>query len=262
MSNFESNKNNGWVCDYRSLMDWGWYKTPLTAHLFMHCVRKANRCDSYFQGTLVKRGSFITSYEKLAFETGLTVNQVRTSLDKHLLTTGELKKKATNKFTVITVVNYDIYQEKNSIVHSRQNNKQTTSRSTNKSQAETQTNHKQEPKQNTIKSQSNHNKQQYNNITRCVCHKGTHTPEKKKTTASPPVTPLGGARAGTRPQANDKGETLAVTKDLTRREWRVYCELKGHNEFEAADFWIKQKGVFDEAQKRRIREFLKANGEA
>lgn len=245
MSNFEINKNQGWVHDYRSLMDWGWYKTPLTAHLFMHCVRKANRCDSYFQGTLVKRGSFITSYERLAFETGLTVNQVRTSLDKHLLVTGELKKKTSNKFTVITVVNYDIYQDKQSIIHSRQNNKQTTSRSTNKPHAEAQTNHMPEPKQSTSKSQSNHNKQEYKNK-EGVCAIKAHTHrEKEKTAAQPSVAPLGGA-----PSA-----------PLTQREWRVYCELKGHNEFEAADFWIKQRGRFDEIQKRKVREFLKANGE-
>ena len=118
--NFEENKKYGWVHDYRSIMDWGWYKTPLTAHLFMHCVRKANRSDSYVQGIFVKRGSFITSYEKLAFETGLTVNQVRTSLDKHLLVTGELEKETTNKFTISTVVNYNKYQETNSKNRSRQ----------------------------------------------------------------------------------------------------------------------------------------------
>ena len=191
MSNFEINKNQGWVHDYRSLMDWGWYKTPLTAHLFMHCVRKANRCDSYFQGTLVKRGSFITSYEKLAFETGLTVNQVRTSLDKHLLVTGELKKKTSNKFTVITVVNYDIYQDKQSIMHSRQNNKQTTSRSTNKPHAEAQTNHMPEPKQSTSKSQSNHNKQEYKNK-EGVCAIKAHTPGERKNCGSAVRRALGG----------------------------------------------------------------------
>lgn len=247
MDNFEVNKNLGWVCDYRSVMEWGWYKTPLTAHLFRHCVLKANRKDAYVQGVLVKRGSFITSYEKLAFETGLTVNQVRSSLDKHLIVTGELTKETSNKFTIITVVNYDIYQEVQSVKRSRQNHKQTT----NKSQAEAQTNHEPEHKQTTFKSQTNHNKQQYNNINNKtsggVCPKGTHTPpqEKENTAAQPSVTPLGGE----------------PSEPLTRREWRTYCEGKGQNEYKAAEEWIKVGGVFTEGQKKKVREWLKEHGE-
>jgi hypothetical protein len=247
MDNFEINKSFGWVCDYRSIMEWGWYKTPLTMHLFMHCVRKANRSDSYVQGILVKRGSFITSYEKLAYETGLTINQVRTSLDKHLLVTGELTKETTNRYTIITVVNYNVYQNTK---ESRQSNKQTTSKNTNKSQAQTQANNKRNHKQTTNKSQTNHNKQQYNNINKetsgGVCLTGTHTPPQEENKAAlPSVTPLGGE----------------PSEPLTRREWRTYCELKGYNEYRAAEEWIKVRGVFTEGQKKKVREYLREHGE-
>ncbi|OLR58265.1 hypothetical protein BHF70_00660 [Anaerostipes sp. 494a] len=68
----------------------------------------------------MKRGSIVSSYEKLAAETGLSVMQVRTSVKK-LKSTGEITCKSSNKNTVFTVVKYDLYQSDN-----KQNNRQLT----------------------------------------------------------------------------------------------------------------------------------------
>ena len=80
-----------------------------------------------------------------------------------------------------------------------------------------------------------------------MCPKGTHTPpqEKVNNAVATSVTPLGGE-----PSA-----------PLTRREWRTYCEGKGQNEYKAAEEWIKVGGVFTEGQKKKVREWLKENGE-
>ncbi len=74
--------------------------------------------DKKYQSNTVKLGSFVTSLGSLSNETGLTIQQTRTAL-KHLISTGELTSKSTNKNRIITVVNYDKYQDS-----SKQNNKQ------------------------------------------------------------------------------------------------------------------------------------------
>ena len=64
----------------------------------------------------------MTSINKLSEETGLTVRQIRTALE-HLISTGELTSKSYNKNRIITVVNYEKYQDTD-----KQNDKQMTSK--------------------------------------------------------------------------------------------------------------------------------------
>lgn len=93
----------------RKMLEWEWYGDINTKVLFWHMLLKANWKEGKFQGITVPRGSFISSINKLHKETGLTEREVRTAIS-HLKTTGEATSKATNKFTVFTVLNYDLYQ--------------------------------------------------------------------------------------------------------------------------------------------------------
>lgn len=63
-------------------------------------------------GETIPRGSFVTSLDSLGKELGLSVQEIRTAL-KHLISTGELTSKSTNKYRIITVVNYEMYQQVN-----------------------------------------------------------------------------------------------------------------------------------------------------
>lgn len=91
------------------MLDWEWYKNEHTKNVFLHCLLKANWKDGKFQGIIIPRGTFITSIKKLSLELDLTEDEVKTAL-KHLIKTKELTKQTTNKYTVITVSNYDLYQ--------------------------------------------------------------------------------------------------------------------------------------------------------
>ena len=71
----------------RKILEWEWYTDANTKVLFLHILLKANWKDGRFQGIEVPRGSFVTSLQNLAAETGLTVRNVRTAL-KHLENTG------------------------------------------------------------------------------------------------------------------------------------------------------------------------------
>lgn len=90
-------------------MRWGWYKDNNTKAVFIHLLLKANIKPNYFMGVMIQRGEVATSYNSMAEETGLTVKNVRTAIE-HLKSTGELAVKRHSKFSVISIVNYDLYQ--------------------------------------------------------------------------------------------------------------------------------------------------------
>jgi len=70
---------------------------------------EANIYDRDFEKIKVLRGQTVTSRKTLAKELGMSEMQVRTSLD-HLKSTGEITTVSHAKYTLITVVNYDLYQ--------------------------------------------------------------------------------------------------------------------------------------------------------
>ena len=105
--------NNGFIVLYRSLLDWEWYGDANTFRLFIHCLLRANHKEKKWQGITIDRGSFVTSYQHLALDLGLTISQVRTSVDK-LKMTGEIAHKSHTKYGIITINKYDDYQDNRS----------------------------------------------------------------------------------------------------------------------------------------------------
>ena len=105
----------------RKLLDWEWYSDINVCRIFIHFLLKANWKDGKFKGVDVPRGSFVSSPKKISEETELSEQKVKTAISK-LKLTSEITSKATNKFTVFTVTNYNLYQTSN-----QQNNQQITS---------------------------------------------------------------------------------------------------------------------------------------
>ena len=93
----------------RRILEWEWYSDINTKVLFLHMLLKANWKDGRFQGVEIPRGSFASSYQGLAQETGLSIKNVRTALE-HLKSTGEVAVNRQPKFTVFTIKNYLLYQ--------------------------------------------------------------------------------------------------------------------------------------------------------
>ena len=101
--------DNSYIKLSRKITEWEWYGDINTCRLFIHMLLKANWKDGEFKGKYIPRGSFASSFGKLAEETQLTVDEVRTAV-KHLILTKEITKHGYSKFTVFTVKNYDVYQ--------------------------------------------------------------------------------------------------------------------------------------------------------
>lgn len=114
----------GFIKIDKKILEWEWYKDEHTKNFFFHCLLKANSKDERFKGIVIERGQFIASLPVLSDELFLTVNELRTAI-KHLKTTGEITVKTYPKFSVFTVVNYDLYQCE-SQVESQANHMQTT----------------------------------------------------------------------------------------------------------------------------------------
>lgn len=99
-------------------MNWEWYKDVNTCKLFLHLLLRSNWTDGIFRGDPVPRGSFVSTYKELAFETGLSEKNVRTALE-HLKKTGEVAVCRQPKNTVFTVKNYCHYQSVGTITGSQ-----------------------------------------------------------------------------------------------------------------------------------------------
>lgn len=95
----------------RSILDWEWWEDANTTRLFLYMLLKANWKEGKFKGINVPRGSFVSSLAKLAEGTGMSIDAVRTAVD-HLVDCESITKQSTNKFTLFSVVNYDLYQSK------------------------------------------------------------------------------------------------------------------------------------------------------
>jgi hypothetical protein len=119
------NINGNWIKLFTKFVAWEWYKDQNTKALFIHCLLKANWKDGKFEGMVIPRGSFVTGRKKLAQELGLSEQEVRTAL-KHLISTNELTSKTTNKFSIISVVNYELYQQVNQQLNQQSTNNQPT----------------------------------------------------------------------------------------------------------------------------------------
>jgi hypothetical protein len=120
----------GWIKLHRQLLEWEWYDEPDTFRLFLHCLLKANHKDNNYRGQIVKAGSFLTSRELLSNETGLSIQKVRTSLER-LELTKEITTKKSKKGTVLQIVKYKNYQGANQ-EDNQQNNQQSNQIVTNK----------------------------------------------------------------------------------------------------------------------------------
>lgn len=100
---------SGWIKLHRQILEWEWFSDINTFRLFLYIILKANHKEKKYRGMDLKVGTIITSRDILAIETGLSVRQVRTALEK-LKMTNELTIKTSTQGTVIEVVNYKKYQ--------------------------------------------------------------------------------------------------------------------------------------------------------
>ena len=100
---------DGWIKLHRKITEWEWYNDANTFRVFIHCLLLANHEDIKWRGQVIKRGSFITSYSKLAARLKLTPKQTRTAIEK-LKSSENLASEWHSQYSIITIKNYNSYQ--------------------------------------------------------------------------------------------------------------------------------------------------------
>lgn len=124
----------GWIKIYRSLLYWEWADVPEMVALWVRLIIRATHEDSQWHGVTISRGQLVTTTAKLAAESGLSPQQVRTCLDR-LKASNQINTQSTNKYTIITICKYEAYQETET-TEQQTNGKQTTRKQqTNNTQA-------------------------------------------------------------------------------------------------------------------------------
>ena len=101
--------NDTFIQLFRSFTSWEWYTDQNTKDVFIHCLLMANWKDKKWKGTVIPRGSFITSIARLSSDLKLSEKKIRTAIN-HLKQSNDLAVKTTNQYSLITVVKYDVYQ--------------------------------------------------------------------------------------------------------------------------------------------------------
>lgn len=91
------------------MLEWEWFGEPNTLSVFVFLLLSAKREMGTWRDILLEPGQCVTSRAKIAQTTGLSEQQVRTSLE-HLKSTNEITIQSTNQFTIITINNYVNYQ--------------------------------------------------------------------------------------------------------------------------------------------------------
>lgn len=98
-----------WIKAYTSLLDWEFFFDPLILRTWIYLLLKANHKDVVWRGVDVKRGELVTSLSTLSRDLRMSVMQMRRVLTT-IKTAGHITIKSTNKYRIITVCEYDIYQ--------------------------------------------------------------------------------------------------------------------------------------------------------
>ncbi len=114
---------SGWIKFHRQFIEWEWFTDVNTCHLFTYLLLKANHRETKWRGHTIMAGQLLTGRAKLAEATGLSQQNVRTSLDK-LKSTNELTSKTFNKYSIITITNWYKYQDINQQLTSELTNNQ------------------------------------------------------------------------------------------------------------------------------------------
>ena len=121
---------NGWVKIYRSMLYWEWADVPEMVALWVRLIIRAAHDDQQWHGQTITRGQFVTTLDKLAAETGITVRQLRTCLDR-LKDSNQIVTQTTNKNTIITICKYDSYQDQDETERQTNDKPTTNQRQTN-----------------------------------------------------------------------------------------------------------------------------------
>lgn len=120
---------NGWIKLHRRIVNSEVFKNSKTVHVWLWCLCKAShkQHDALIGNQVIQlnKGQFICGRKKAADELNMAETTFRDQLNV-LKKLGMISTTATNKYTVVTIENWEIYQGQNEDYHQQTANKPTT----------------------------------------------------------------------------------------------------------------------------------------
>jgi len=114
--------NDGWICLHRKALSNGWLRNHKLWVFWCYCLLKASHKENKVmigtQQVTLQPGQFVFGRKTASKETGLSEQSIRTYVH-NLYTWGNLTIKSTNKYSLITVVNWELYQSKETKITSK-----------------------------------------------------------------------------------------------------------------------------------------------
>ena len=105
--------SDDWVKLYRKIRESVLRANPIMCHVFVNLLLDANWKDGKLKdGTIVRRGQVVLAQREFSKAIGLTRQQLRTTL-KNLEKCEILTQESTHLGTIVTICNYNIYQDRN-----------------------------------------------------------------------------------------------------------------------------------------------------
>jgi len=118
----EPNKSKGWICLHRKLLDNPISSKPKYLSLWVHLLLMANHQEQTFiwngEKRTLKSGQILTGLKSLSEKTKISQSTVYRIL-KYFENEKQIEQQKTTQFTILTIVNWDRYQQ-----NEKQNEKQ------------------------------------------------------------------------------------------------------------------------------------------
>lgn len=126
----------GWIKLHRSILDWEWYEDVNARLLLLHLLVSVNYEKKKWRGIEIEPGSMVLSWSNLSESCGISIQKCRTAMSK-LESSGEITRKTTNKYQVVSLVKWDKLQVTETGINNRFNNQTTTSQQSTNNQLTT-----------------------------------------------------------------------------------------------------------------------------
>lgn len=101
----------GFIKIDRQILEWRYHDCYYAFTIWMHILLLANWTDGYFKGNPIKRGELVTSINNLMLITGIKSDNTIRKWLKVFESEDMISLKSTNKYTHISIVNYDKFQD-------------------------------------------------------------------------------------------------------------------------------------------------------
>lgn len=103
--------DEGFVKLYRKFEHWEWFTRSNMVHFFVFLLLRATHKDTRYMGHELKRGQLVFGLNSAKKATGLSIQNMRSCLTL-LKSTEEVTVWSTHRFSIITIANYEKYQER------------------------------------------------------------------------------------------------------------------------------------------------------